>query len=211
MPLDKGILNWIEPSSNDANIEGQAMRQLAILIFVSADGVMQAPKMQEEDTSGGFTQGGWANPCWDNVMQSVVQNAMSEPYDVLLGRNTYDAFAPYHSARDSPLNDLRKYVVTSREIPMPWRPTIKIRQYVPDAIAKLKAEDRPFLQVHGSHGLVQSLLQHGLVDEYRIWTFPVILGSGKRLFDQGITPASLVLKKSEALTSGAVMSIYRNA
>jgi len=186
------------------------MRELAILTFVSADGVMQAPKMQEEDPSGGFTLGGWANPCWDNVMESVGQIAMSEPYDILLGRNTYDSFAPHFSAIDSPLNKLNKYVVTSHPIPTPWQPTIEIRKDVPDAIAKLKKKDGPLLQVHGSHRLVQLLLQHGLVDEYRIWTFPVVLGSGKRLFGEGAAPANLVLRTSEALTSGAVMSIYRN-
>ncbi len=187
------------------------MRELAILTFVSVDGVMQAPKMQEEDTSGGFTQGGWANPCWENVMESVGEVAMSKPYDVLLGRNTYDTFAPHHSANDSPLNKLTKYVVTTRPIPQPCQPTIEIRQDVTSTIAKLKAQDGPLLQVHGSHGLVQLLLQHGLIDEYRIWTFPVVLGSGKRLFSDGTTPANIVLQTSEALTSGAVMSIYRNS
>lgn len=187
------------------------MRELAILTFVSADGVMQAPKMQEEDPSGGFTQGGWANPCWDNVMESVGHVAMSKPYDVLLGRNTYDVFAPSHSTSNSPLNELTKYVVTTRPIQNPWQPTIEIRDDAPASIAKLKAEDGPLLQVHGSHGLIQLLLQHGLIDEYRIWTFPVVLGAGKRLFDEGVIPTNLVLQKSEALSSGAVMSIYRNA
>lgn len=187
------------------------MRELAILTFVSADGVMQAPKMQEEDTSGGFTRGGWANPCWDNVMESVGEIAMSRPYDVLLGRNTYDAFAPHHSASNSPLNKLTKYVVTSHPISKPWQPTIEIRQDVTSTIAKLKTQDGPLLQVHGSHGLVQLLLRHGLIDEYRIWTFPVVLGCGKRLFGDGTMPADIVLQKSEALTSGAVMSIYRNS
>ncbi len=187
------------------------MRELAILTFVSADGVMQAPKMQEEDPSGGFTQGGWANPCWDNVMESVGQNAMSEPYDVLLGRNTYDRFAPAFSGSESPLDSATKYVVTSRPIDKAWKPTIEISGDVPAAIDALKAEDGPLLQVHGSHGLVQLLLQHGLIDEYRIWTFPVVLGSGKRLFGDGAAPANIVLQTSEALTSGAVMSIYRNA
>ncbi len=187
------------------------MRELAILAFVTADGVMQAPLMQEEDSSGGFTQGGWAKPCWDNVMESVGSVAMSKPYDVLLGRNTYDAFAPYFSAIESPLNKLTKYVVTSRPVSTPWEPTIEILQNIPDAIAKLKAQDGPLLQVHGSHGLIQLLLEHRLIDEYRIWTFPVILGEGKQLFGVGAVPADLVLQKSASLSSGAVMSIYRNA
>ncbi len=187
------------------------MRELAILTFVSIDGVMQAPAMPEEDLSGEFTQGGWAKPCWDSVMENVGRIAMAEPYDVLLGRNTYDSFAPHHSANDSPLNGLKKYVVTSRPIPSAWQPTTEIRQDVPGAIARLKTEDGPLLQVHGSHQLVQLLLEHGLVDEYRIWTFPVVLGAGKRLFGDGAIPKKLVLQTSEALTSGAVMSVYRNA
>lgn len=187
------------------------MRELAILTFVSADGVMQAPKTQAEDPSGGFTQGGWANPCWDNVMESVRQVAFSEPYDVLLGRNTYDVFATHHLTNESPLNKFTKYVVTTRPIQNPWRPTIEITGDVPAAIARLKAEDGPLLQVHGSHQLIQLLLQHQLIDEYRIWTFPVVLGLGKQLFGDGSAPANMVLKTSDALNSGALMSVYRNA
>lgn len=205
------VPSWIDAKASNAISREQTVRELAVLAFVSIDGVMQAPKMQEEDPSGGFTQGGWANPCWDNVMESVGQNAMSEPYDVLLGRNTYDTFAAHHSSVDSPLNRLNKYVITSRPIPTPWQPTIEIRQDIPSAISKLKAADGPLLQVHGSHGLVQLLLQHGLVDEYRIWTFPVVLGSGKRFFGDGAALSNMVLQTSEALTSGAVMNIYRNA
>ena len=187
------------------------MRELAILTFVTVDGVMQAPVSQEEDSSGGFTQAGWANSCWDDVMESVGRNAMAEPYDILLGRNTYDVFAAHNSTGDSPLNKLRKYVVTSRPISAPWLPTSEIRKDVPRAIAKLKSEDGPMLQVHGSHGLIQLLLEHRLVDEYRIWTFPVVLGNGKQLFGDGAPPTNLILRKSESLVSGAVMNIYRNA
>jgi dihydrofolate reductase len=170
---------------------------------------MQAPRMREEDPSGGFTQGGWAAPYWDNVMESGSQIAMSEPCDVLLGRNTYDSFAPHHSVNDSPLNTLNKYVVTSSAVPIPWQPTIEIQGDAPDAISAL--EDGPLLQVHGSHQLVQLLLQHGLVDEYRIWTCPVVLGAGKRLLGNDASSANLVLQTSETLKSGAVMSIYRKA
>lgn len=187
------------------------MRELAILTFVSLDGVMQSPKMPDQDISDDFTQGGWAESCWDNVMESVGQVAMAEPYDVLLGRNTYDQFMPHHSATESPLNRLTKYVVTSRTIQAVWQPTIEVSGDVPSAIARLKEEDGPLLQVHGSHGLIQLLLQHGLIDEYRIWTFPVVLGDGKRLFGDTAIPTNLTLLKSKALASGATMSIYRNA
>ena len=194
-----------------ANLRVQIMRELAILTFVSADGVMQAPVSEEEDRSGGFTRAGWAKDCWDNVMESVGRNAMAESYDVLLGRNTYDVFASHHSVGESPLNKLNKYVVTSRPLPKPWQPTIAIRKDVPNSIRRLKSEDGPLLQVHGSHGLIQLLLQHRLIDEYRIWTFPVVLGAGKRLFGDGSRPEKLSLLKSESLDSGAVMNIYRNA
>ena len=187
------------------------MRELAILTFVSLDGVMQSPKVPDEDLSGGFTEGGWANPCWDNVMESVGEVAMSQPYDVLLGRTTYDAFAPAFSGSESPLDSATKYVVSSRPIDKAWKPTIKISGDVPAAIDALKAEDGPLLQVHGSHGLIQLLLQHRLVDEYRIWTFPIVLGAGKRLFGEGSIPVNLELQRSEALSSGATMSVYRNA
>lgn len=187
------------------------MRELAILTFVSVDGVMQAPRMPEEDVSGNITQGGWANSCWDNVMESVRPVAMSQPYDVLLGRTTYDMFEPNFSGSDTPLEKATKYVVTSRPIENPWQPLVEIGEDVPGAIKALKAEFGPLLQVHGSHGLIQLLLEHRLIDEYRIWTFPVVLGAGKRLFGDGAIPVDLVLQKSQMLTSGAVMNVYRNA
>jgi dihydrofolate reductase len=187
------------------------MRELAILTFVSLDGVMQSPKVPDEDSSGGFTEGGWADPCWDNVMESVGQVAMSQPYDVLLGRTTYDSFKPAFSGSDSPLDSATKYVVTSQPIDKAWEPTIEINGDIQAAIIALKAEDGPLLQVHGSHGLIQFLHEHRLIDEYRIWTFPIVLGAGKRLFGEGSIPANLELQRSEALSSGATMSVYRNA
>lgn len=187
------------------------MRELAILTFVSLDGVMQSPKLPEEDLSGGFTQGGWADACWENVMESVGQVAMSQPYDVLLGRNTYNSFAPAFSGSASRLDSATKYVVSTQQISEPWEPTLRISADAPAAIKALKEEDGPLLQVHGSHGLIQLLLQHRLIDEYRIWTFPVILGRGKRLFGDGSIPSKLELQRSESLSSGATMNIYRNA
>ena len=187
------------------------MRKLAVLTFVSLDGVMQSPKVPDEDLSGDFTQGGWANPCWDDVMENVGKVAMSQRYDVLLGRNTYDTFAPAFAGSDSRLDRGTKYVVTSRPIDKVWEPTIKIDGDVPATIRALKAEDGPLLQVHGSHRLIQLLLQHRLIDEYRIWTFPIVLGAGKRLFGEGSIPASLQLQQSEGLSSGATMSVYQNA
>lgn len=191
------------------------MRKLAILTFVTLDGVMQAPSVPEEDTSGGFTQGGWARPCWDEVMEQVMRETMAEPYNLLLGRTTYDMFAAAFSEAgpDNPLatklNNATKYVVTSSPDTVRWQNSTAITSDVVAGITKLKSQDGPLLQVHGSWQLVQTLLANDLVDEFRLWTFPVIAGSGKRLFANGSAPSTLTLSKTEPCKSGAVMTIYR--
>jgi dihydrofolate reductase len=191
------------------------MRQLALLTFVTLDGVMQAPSTPEEDASGGFTLGGWARPCWDDVMVQVTREAMAEPYDLLLGRTTYDMFASGFSnaGNDDPvankLNNATKYVVTSTQDELNWKNTLQITGDVPTEVTKLKTQDGPLLQVHGSWQLVQTLLANELVDEIRLWTFPVIVGSGKRMFGDGRLPSTLTLVKTDACPSGAVMAIYR--
>ena len=190
------------------------MRKLAVLIFQTLDGVMQAPKEPEEDFSGGFTQGGWANECWDDVMAQVGREAMAEPYDLLLGRTTYDLFASSHgaSAANNPvsekLNKATKYVVTSRSDDLQWQNSVKITGDVAGEIAQLKDTDGPLLQVHGSWQLIQLLLKYKLIDEFRLWTFPVIVGEGKRLFSEGTIPTNVKLKKFETCASGAFMNFY---
>ena len=187
------------------------MRELALLTFQTLDGVMQAPSQPEEDPSGGFQHGGWARLWWDEVMEQVGRFAMAEPYDVLLGRRTYDLFAAnFPSAGDDhPLNRATKYVVTSSEAGLSWGPAVRIDGDVELAIRALKREDGSLLQVHGSWQLVQTLLAHELIDEYRLWTFPVVLGTGRRLFAEGAVPTSLRLVRTEPTSSGAVMSVYR--
>lgn len=185
------------------------MRKLAILIFQSLDGVMQAPSVPEEDTTGGFTKGGWAKSHWDEVMEQVGREAMSEPYDLLLGRKTYELFSLHNSPIDSPLNDMRKYVLTNTLSELDWKNSIAISGNVAEEVTKLKAQDGLLLQVHGSWQLIQELLKNNLVDELRLWTFPVIIGSGKRLFTEGVITQKLSLIKSEASTNGVIMSIYK--
>ncbi|MEM9555730.1 MAG: dihydrofolate reductase family protein [Acidobacteriota bacterium] len=191
------------------------MRRLALLEFQTLDGVMQAPSVPEEDTSGGFSQGGWARPYWDDVMAHVMREAMSEPYDLLLGRTTYNLFASSfaEASEDNPvaamLNRATKYVVTSAHDELVWQNSKRISGDVAAQVARLKEQDGPLLQVHGSWQLVQTLLAHELVDECRLWTFPVVVGSGKRLFGTGSSPWNLSLVKAEATPSGAVMTIYR--
>lgn len=191
------------------------LRQLALLTFVTLDGVMQAPSVREEDTSGGFEHGGWARPCWDDVMAQVTREAMAEPYDLLLGRTTYELFAssfpnaPADNPVASKLNNATKHVVTSTLDKLNWENSHRVAGDIPAEIAKLKAHDGPLLQVHGSWQLIQTLLANELVDEIRLWTFPVVVGSGKRLFGDGIVPSSFSLVKTDSCPSGAIMAIYR--
>ena len=183
------------------------MRQLALLIFVTLDGVMQAPKMAEEDRSGGFEDGGWADPYWDEVMEMVGKEAMAEPYDVLFGRRTYDLFAA--NAADNPLSDFKKYVATSTPETAKWQNSTAITGDIAAEVARLKQEDGPLLQVHGSSELIQTLLADDLVDELRLWTFPVVAGGGKRLFGSGAVPRKFRLVKTDATENGVIMGIYR--
>ena len=189
------------------------MRNLAILTFLTLDGVMQAPGSPEEDTSDGFRHGGWAVNYWDEVMAQVMEEAMSTPYDLLLGRKTYESFAAYWpQAGDNPvantLNNARKYVVTSTLNQLEWNNSTPITGNIVEEILKLKKQDGQLLQVHGSCKLIQTLLNHQLIDEFRLWIFPVIVGSGKRLFDEGRIPTGLRLIKSESTSNGVVMAIY---
>ena len=191
------------------------MRNLAILTFMTLDGVMQAPSVPEEDLSGGFTQGGWARDCWDDVMAQVGREAMAEPYDLLLGRTTYENFASAFANSDNnnpiaeKLNKAKKFVVTSTLKDLQWQNSERITGDVAAEVSRLKEQDGPLLQVHGSWQLIQTLLTHRLIDEFRLWTFPVILGGGKRLFADGAIPTNLKLTKSEPCASGAFMSFYQ--
>jgi len=191
------------------------MRKLAILTFQTLDGVMQAPSVPEEDFTEGFTQGGWANECWEEVMEQVGREAMGEPYDLLLGRNTYDSFASSfaNASAENPtaekLNQAKKYVVTSRTNELQWQNSEKVTGNIAAEISQLKRQSGPLLQVHGSWQLIQTLLEHGLIDEYRLWTFPVVVGSGKRLFSDGAIPVKHKLTKFESCPSGAFMHFYQ--
>ena len=194
------------------------MRELAILTFQTLDGVMQAPSSPDEDRSGGFDLGGWAADYWEEVMQQVMAVAMAEPYDMLFGRTTYELFASHwpNEGTDNPaagkLNSAKKYVATSSPDNLPpWQNTTPITGDVVAKVSELKAQDGPLIQVHGSGDLIQTLLANDLIDEFRLWTFPVMLGAGKRLFSGGTAPASLNTVKSGTTPNGVVMGIYRRS
>jgi dihydrofolate reductase len=191
------------------------MRKLVVNTFISLDGVMQAPGGPEEDPSGGFTHGGWSVNYWDDVMGQVMGEAMAAPYDLLLGRRTYEIFAahwPYSTEEPAAtsLNAAHKNVASRTLDHTTWGPATLIRD-VPAEVAKLKAGDGVEIQVHGSADLIQTLLRHGLIDELRVWTFPLLLGSGKRLFGEGVVPGNLELAGSTVSTTGVVVATYRPA
>jgi len=180
---------------------------------VTLDGVMQAPGGPDEDTSGNFKHGGWSVGYWDDVMGKVMAGQMGHPYDLLLGRKTYEIFAAYWpNAKDVPgadgLNKARKYVVSKTLSKLDWNNSVLVKGNVPEEIKKLKRQDGPELQVHGSSNLIQTLLKHDLVDEFRLKIYPVSIGHGKRLFGDGTIPASFKLLESNTSTTGVIVATY---
>src|SRR3954447_14802310 len=190
--------------------------RLTMQTFLTLDGVMQAPGGPGEDDDGGFPHGGWSVNYWDDQMGEVMDAAMSAPFDLLLGRRTYDIFAAFwpnapEEAGGKPLNDATKYVASRGTPSLPWERSVQIEGDVADGVARLKKDDGPELQVHGSGNLIQTLMANGLNDEYRLWVFPVVLGSGKRLFADGTIPAALRLTDSKVSTTGVVIGTYEPA
>ena len=206
------------------------MRDLVVSAFATLDGVMQAPGGPEEDPSGGFSHGGWSVPFWDDTMNEVMAASLGEPFDLLLGRRTYEIFAahwPHASERereerggtasevDDPaaeaLNTARKYVASRTLGEVGWANSRLLEGDVADAVAALKQQDGPVLLVQGSSELIQTLLAHDLVDEVRVWTFPIVVGPGKRLFGDGTLARRFELVEAQTSGTGVVMATYRRA
>ena len=192
------------------------MRKLIVSTFLTLDGVMQAPGGPEEDDSGGFALGGWSVNYWDDLMGEVMTEAFSVPFDLLLGRRTYEIFSAYwpaapEEAGSKPLNDATKYVASRSRPALDWSPSVPIEGDAAEGVAALKETEGPELQVHGSGNLIQTLLRHRLVDEYRLWVFPLVIGSGKRLFSDGTIPSGLKLVDSKVSTTGVVIGTYEPA
>jgi dihydrofolate reductase len=185
------------------------MRDLVVLTFVSLDGVMQAPGGEGEDPSGGFDLEGWTVSYFDEVVGNEMSKQMGQPFDLLLGRKTYEIFASYWPRHDSPINEAKKYVVSNEAINTDWEETIQIKGDVVAEIEYLKQQDGPMLQVHGSSNLIQTLLANDLADELWLKVFPVTLGKGKRLFGEGTIPAAFTLKVSQVSPSGVIIASYR--
>ena len=190
------------------------MRELIVNTFVTLDGVMQAPGGPEEDPESGFEHGGWSFGYWDEQMQNRMGELMAKPFDLVLGRKTYEIFAAYwpHNADQpgaEPLNKATKHVASTTLKELEWENSQLIEGDVPDGIRTLKEQDGPELQIHGSSNLIQTLLANDLIDEFRVLIFPLVLGTGKRLFDGGTVPAGLEVTSSEVSSTGVVMATYR--
>ncbi len=193
------------------------MRNLITTTFVTLDGVMQAPGKPTEDTSGGFAYGGWSANYWDDKMGSVMNGFMSIPFELLLGKFTYDIFAAYWpTATDAqevamPFNATKKYVVSEKPFEPTWHNSVCITGDVVAQIKTLKEMDGPDLWVHGSGNLIQTLLKHHLIDRMHVWTFPVTVGPGKRLFAEGTQPDGFKLVSCTPSTTGVIIATYEPA
>ena len=187
------------------------MRKLVVGTFVTMDGVMQAPGGPDEDREGGFAHGGWLVPYFDDQFATSMGEWTGRAGTYLLGRKTYEMFAaswPNSSDPAEPLNVRPKYVASRTLTEVTWNNSTLLKGDVAAAVAKLKAEDGGEIQVHGSGSLVQTLLQHDLVDTIRIWQFPVVLGTGKRFFAPGALPRGFRLVDTQVTTAGAVLLVY---
>ncbi len=177
---------------------------------------MQAPGGREEDTDGGFQYGGWTAPYWHEFSAMEMSKQLGHPYDLLLGRKTFDIFASYWPHHEeipiaAGLNNANKYVASHAPLKMEWKNSYRIEGDIVEGVRKLKAEERPELQVHGSGNFIQTLLKHDLVDELWLKIFPVTLGQGKRLFADGAIPAAFELTECKASPKGVIFANYRRA
>lgn len=189
------------------------MRKLIAAFFTSLDGVIQAPGGPEEDPTGGFLYGGWGAVHWDEAMGDYMGEGFGKPFDLLLGRKTWEIFAAHWPFTEEPpadlFNSITKYVATSSPEPLAWQNSEKLEGDAMQAVARLKEGDGPDLLTQGSAGLVRALLAAGLVDELSLMTFPVLLGHGKRWYGEDAKAGDWELLSSRTSTTGVIMSRYR--
>ncbi len=190
------------------------MRKIIVINRITLDGVLQAPSAPTEDPSDNFPYGGWAVPYADDVLRQSFREQMSQPFDLLLGRKTFDIFAPYwpHNEDRWPgVNEAMKYVASNTLTRHEWRNSVILKGDVPAEIRKLKGQDGPDLKVYGSGNLIQTLLKHDLVDELWLKICPVTLGMGKRLFAEGTIPAAFTVHRSTTSPSGVIVASFKRA
>lgn len=192
------------------------MRRIVVATFISLDGVMQAPGGPAEDPTGGFSFGGWTAPHFDAALGGAMGEIFGRPFDLLLGRKTYDIFAghwPFVTDPNDPIapmfNRITKYVASRTRTSLDWQNSQLLGADTVGALKKLKSGDGPDLLVQGSSGLLQTLWQNNLVDEFSVLTFPLVLGKGKRLFGDGATPSALKLIKAQTFPTGVIVANYQ--
>lgn len=191
------------------------MRRIIILTFVSMDGIMQAPGGPTEDTSGDFKLGGWTVPYFDEFAGKVMGEQMGRPFDLLLGRKTFEIFASYWPKHNdevgAPINKATKYVASKTLSKHDWNKTIFLNGNVVDEIRRLKNQSGPDLQVHGSGNFIQTLMSNDLVDEFWLKIYPITLGKGKRLFAEGTIPAAFSVSEVKVSPNGVIFANYKRS
>jgi dihydrofolate reductase len=190
------------------------MRKIIAITQLTVDGVMQSPGSAEEDPENGFTHGGWAMSFSDDILDQVLSEAISGEFDLLLGRRTYEIFAAYWPEHnDNPVgkafNKATKQVVTNTLGNLSWEHSQQVSGNVAEEIRRLKNTKGPALHIWGSSQLLQTLISAGLVDEFRLWIFPVVLGEGKRLFEKGVPPLNLSCVSAQITSKGVLINTYR--
>ena len=190
------------------------MKRIIVYEFMSLDGVIQGPGGPEEDTSGDFRLGGWTATQWDDQMQQAMAARMQQPFDLLLGRFTYDIWAPYwpfvkDGSISAPFNRATKYVATQTLKSGSWEKTVLLNDNTIDKVAALKKEDGKDLHMYGSADFIQSLLKHGLIDDLNLWIFPVVLGKGKKMFADDTFSGNFKLTQHVLSTTGVILTTYQ--
>jgi dihydrofolate reductase len=190
------------------------MRKLIVFEHISLDGVIQAPGGPEEDTSNGFAYGGWTAPYSDKILGTLLRRQMNKPFDLLLGRITFEIWAPYwprHADIWPGVNTATKYVASNTVTAHEWQPSVFLNGDIAEKVAKLKQEQGPDLNVWGSGNLLQTLIRHDLVDSFWLMIYPITLGKGKRLFADGTIPAAFKVTESKVTSNGVIVVNYERA
>lgn len=191
------------------------MRKIITTTFITLDGVMQAPGGKEEDVTGGFEYGGWQISFpRDEMLGSIINSFMTNPFELLLGKTTYNIFASYWPSATTdmevanPFNKTKKYVVTHTSFEPQWENSFCVTGDVVDGLKKLKEEDGPDLWVYGSGNLIQTLIKHNLIDRMHLWIYPITIGTGKKLFAEGTRPEKFKLIDSKISSTGVIFASY---
>lgn len=190
------------------------MRKIVVLEHITLDGVIQAPGGPEEDTSGGFTHGGWISSHGDEIVRAALRKQMNSSFDLLVGRKTFEIWEPYwpqHPDVWVNVNSATKYVASNTRTSSDWQPSVFLNGDVAERVAEIKKQPGPDLHVWGSGNLLQTLIKHDLVDVFWLMIYPITLGNGKRLFAEGTVPAAFKVTESLVGSSGVIVVNYERA